>query len=155
MMQNRELIYSNPGDEIRIDYAPRVQPDGTIELEPSGKFNLQEWYNSQAAGCDMHLIVQRYLSGDTDVLSRVQGVGFDATAYPKTYAEMLQRVIDGQRLFDSLPPDVRRDYDNDFNQFFAAAGADDFYTRLMDRLNPVAAQQARSDLPGDADASTS
>ena len=131
-----DIIYSNPGEQMRIDYSPKVNKDGTIDLVESGKFDLQEWYNSQAEGCDMHLIVSRYLAGDHDVLSRVQGVSFDATSYPKTYAEMLQKVIDGQRLFDSLPPDVRKDYNNDFNQFFAAASSDGFYDELISRLQP-------------------
>lgn len=148
-----DFIFSCPGDPIRIEYAPIVRKDGNIELEPSGKFDLQKWYNDQAPGCDMHVIVSRYLAGDVDVLSRVQGVSFDATSYPKTYAEMLQKVIDGQRLFESLPVEVRREYDNDFNKFFSSASAPDFASKLFERLSSLSSPPSVSAPPsGDTDA---
>lgn len=129
-MADFSFVPSCPGDPIRIDYNPIVQADGTIVLEPAGKFDLQEWYDSQAPGCDLHLIVSRYLAGDHDVLSRVQGSYFDARGLPGTYAEMLQRVIDGERAFDGLPADVKSQFGNDFRQWFAQAGSDDWYSKM-------------------------
>lgn len=131
--------YSCPGDRWRIEYAPRLNPDGTIDLIEDGKTDLQEFYNVQADGCDMHLIVSRYLQGDTSVLSRMQGIYADITAFPKTNAELLQKVIDGQRAFDALPKDIKAEFNNDFNQWFSTAGSDD-WTKTMSRIN-----QAKND----------
>ena len=89
------------GERYRVDYGPKVLEDGTIELIPEGKTDLQEFYDSQAASCDMALIISRYLNGDRSVLEQRQGAYFDATQVPSTYAEMLQTVISGQRSLQS------------------------------------------------------
>lgn len=118
------------GERYRTEYAPIVNDDGTITLVEDGKTDLQEMYDVQAAGCDMSLIVQRYLSGDYSVLSRAQGVYIDTTVYPKSNAELLQKVIDGQRYFDSLSPDIKSRFDNDFNQWFAGAGSEQWLRNM-------------------------
>lgn len=125
-----ESLYSNPGNSIKVEYHPVVQDDGTIVLEPSGKLDLQDWYNSQAPGCDLHLIVERYLRGDTAALSSVQGFFGDVRGLPCTYAAMLQRVIDGQRIFDGLPTAVKESFGSDFNRWFATAGDPDWLDKM-------------------------
>ena len=135
---------SCPGDRYRIEYAPRLNPDGTIDLIEDGKTDLQEFYNAQADGCDMHLIVSRYLQGDTSVLSRVQGIYADITAFPKTNAELLQKVIDGKRAFDALPKEIKMSFNNDFNQWFSTAGSED-WNIVMSRITQVKSE--KSDLP--------
>lgn len=140
---------SCPGDRIKVTYSPVVNDDGTIDLVPSGKQDLQELYNSQAAGCDMHLIVSRYLAGDTSVLERVQGFYGDVSQLPRNNAELLQRVIDGERAFDSLPKDVKAAFDNDFRKWFASAGTDQWNKAMQ---TPAPAAPAAEAAPPAADA---
>lgn len=134
---NLPFAPSCPGDRIKVTYSPVVNDDGTIDLVPAGKQDLQEFYNSQAAGCDMHLIVSRYLAGDTSVLERVQGFYGDVSQLPRNNAELLQRVIDGERAFDSLPKDVKAAFNNDFRQWFATAGSDE-WNKAMQTSVPAA-----------------
>lgn len=124
------FVPSCPGERWKIEYEPIVQADGTIELRESGKTDLQEFYDSQAASCDMALIISRYLNGDRSVLEQRQGAYFDATNVPSTYAEMLQTVISGQRSFEALPIEIKQRFNNDFNQWFASAGTDDWKLKM-------------------------
>lgn len=124
------FVPSCPGERWKIEYEPIVQADGTIELRESGKTDLQEFYDSQAASCDMALIISRYLNGDRSVLEQRQGAYFDATQVPSTYAEMLQTVISGQRSFEALPVEIKQKFNNDFNQWFATAGSDDWQSKM-------------------------
>lgn len=142
---------SCPGDRIKVKYSPVVNDNGTIDLIPAGKQDLQELYNSQAAGCDMHLIVSRYLAGDTSVLERVQGFYGDVSQLPRNNAELLQRVIDGERMFDQLPKDVKAAFDNDFRKWFATAGTDE-WSKVMQSASSAAPAPAASEAPPAADA---
>lgn len=137
---------SCPGDRYRQEYDPVVRKDGIIDLVPSGKTDLQEFYNSQASACDMHLIVSRYLQGDVSVLSRTQGLYMDVASMPRTPAEMLQRVLDGRRFFDALPSDVKSHFNNDFNQWFACAGTDEWYKHMDIKPGDL---KSRAEAPAD------
>lgn len=130
------------GDRIKITYSPVVNDDGTIDLIPAGKQDRQEMYNAQAAGCDMHLIVSRYLAGDTSVLERVQGFYGDVSQLPRNNAELLQRVIDGERAFDSLPKEVKAAFDNDFRKWFATAGTDDWNKAMQQNVSSPVSDSA-------------
>lgn len=132
MMADIEVKFapSCPGERYKIEYEPRVNPDGTIDLIENGKTDLQEFYNSQAASCDMALLISRYLNGDASVLEARQGAYFDSTSMPTTYAEMLQTVIDGQRSFEALPVEVKQRFNNDFNQWFASAGTEEWQSKM-------------------------
>lgn len=142
MVDKLPFVPSCAGDRIKVTYSPVVNDDGTIDLVPAGKQDLQELYNSQAAGCDMHLIVSRYLAGDTSVLERVQGIYGDVSHFPRNNAELLQRVIDGERAFDSLPKDVKAAFDNDFRKWFATAGSDEWHRAMQTPAAPAPAAEA-------------
>ena len=133
------FVPSCPGERYKVEYEPIVQADGTIELREAGKTDLQEFYDSQAASCDMALIISRYLNGDRSVLEQRQGAYFDATQVPSTYAEMLQTVISGQRSFEALPVEVKQRFNNDFNQWFASAGSEEWQSK-MTVSGPVATE---------------
>lgn len=132
------FVPSCPGDRIKVEYSPLVNDDGTVDLIPAGKQDLQEFYNSQAAGCDMHLIISRYLAGDTSVLERVQGFYGDVSQLPRNNAELLQKVIDGERNFDRLPKEVKAAFDNDFRKWFASAGSEDWLKAMQISSTPAA-----------------
>lgn len=126
-----KFVPSCPGERYKITYEPIVNADGTIDLVENGKVDLQEFYDSQAAQCDMALLISRYLGGDASALEARQGAYFDSTAMPTTYAEMLQTVIDGQRSFEALPVEVKQRFNNDFNQWFASAGSEEWQSKMV------------------------
>ena len=113
-------VLSNAGSRIRKLYSAKVDAEGAIALVESGEENLYDYIQSFKDECDINLIVQRCMSGDVDVLSKRQGVYADVTEFPQTYAEVLQRVIDGKNAFDDLPLEVRAKFDHSFAQWMAA-----------------------------------
>lgn len=121
---------SDPGDRIHKIYAPRVNPDGTIDLVEAGQEDLQALYDSYRDQCDMAFIVNRLMMGDLSVLSQKEPFYADLTQFPKTYAEALQLVIDAEANFLKLPLDVRQQFDNDYRQWFAQAGSETWYNKM-------------------------
>lgn len=120
----------NPGEQFKTEYSAKVMPDGTITLEPSGRIDIQEMINSYKDQTDMAYILKQIELGNTDVLQQRQGIYDDITKFPKTYAEMLQLRIDSEKAFYDLSPEIRQQFNNDFNQFFATVGQNEWFEKL-------------------------
>ena len=119
-------IFTEKGDPIKTVYSSKVNDDGTIELVPSGKEDWQAYIGSFADECDINVIVARFVNGDVSELNVRPGMYGDFTNMPKTYAEMLQLQINAKDSFDKLPLDVKEKFNNDFNQFMASAGSEEW-----------------------------
>lgn len=125
--------YSAVGSPDKVVYSARYRDDGTIEIKEKGKESLYDYIQSNRDSCDLNLLVARFNNGELDALSKVQGAYGDFTQFPKTYAELLNRVNQGRLLFDELPLEIREKYNHDFAQFMAAMDAPDFW----DQFKPV------------------
>lgn len=128
--------FSCPGDPIHIIYSPVVDSDGSVHLVESGKENSDDIIQSFADSCDLNVIIQRFLNGDLTALNKTVGTYGDFTGMPKTYAEALQMKIDSERLFDSLPVEYKRKFDNDSNKFFVQAGSKEWLEIMEPLMNP-------------------
>ncbi len=126
----RDRIQSNPGSPIKQLYAGSYNERGQVELREDGTENLYDFIQSFAESTDIHVILRRYENGEVDVLEKVQGFYGDVTEMPKTYAEALQRIADSEKVFMSLPVDVRAKFGHSFSEFLAASNDADFLERL-------------------------
>lgn len=115
-----ERRYCNAGNRESIDYQPVYDRRGVWHLEESGKTNKYLEIQSHAESCDINIIMARYRSGETDVLSRIQGVYGDVSDVPADYAEILNRQIKAEQLFAGLSADIRAKYGNSVEQFMAS-----------------------------------
>lgn len=123
-------IVSDPGSPIQPVYAPHVLDNGEIELVQTGVKNTDEEIQSYKDSTDIRMILARCEAGDYSGLNVKNPLYGDFTEMPKSYAELLQLQIDSRNLFDSLPADVRFEFDNDPNKFFAASGTKEWYQKL-------------------------
>ena len=126
----RERISSNPGNPIKQLYAGSYNALGQVELKEDGTEDLYAYIQSFAESTDIHAILRRFENGEVDVLEKVQGFYGDITEMPKTYAEALQRIADSEKVFNSLPVEVRAKFGHSFSQFLAASNDADFLERL-------------------------
>lgn len=115
-----DRISKNVGDGMRDLYTSRIDDDGNVELIKSGQEDLYAAIQSHKDSCDIHILLARYANGDEMALSKVQGVYGDFTQMPKTYAELLNTVIAGENLFNSLPKEVREKFDHSLEKFMIA-----------------------------------
>ena len=122
--------HSNAGDPIHIIYSPVVDQFGNIDLVASGKENTDDIINSYAQYCDINYILEAVANGDLSGLNKVRGMYGDFTEMPKTYAEFLQLQIDSNKMFEKLPPEVKKKFDNDPNKFMCDAGSEDWLSKI-------------------------
>lgn len=120
--------FSNAGSPFREIRQPVVR-DGKVVVEVVGKENFNDFINSFADSCDINVLVSRAVNGEPEVLNRRQGMYGDFTQFPKTYAEVLQRVINANSLFDSLPADIRVRFDNDVYKFISEMDNADWFEK--------------------------
>lgn len=135
-LSDSKKFVSCPGDPIRTIYAPKVSEKGSIDLIEVGAENLQDKIDSYRDAADIQSVIARFQNtGDPTVLNQRLGQYGDFTEMPHTLAEALQLQIDSNRLYDSLPTDIKASFDNDKNKFFAAAGTVE-WAEKMDKVLP-------------------
>lgn len=117
---SHERVRKVPGSVEHTLYSSRIADDGSVELVESGKENIYEAIQSHKDSCDIHVLLARYHNGDVTALSRVQGTYGDFTSMPQSYAELLNMVIKGENLFNSLPVEVRAKFDHSLEKFIVA-----------------------------------
>lgn len=113
-----------PGSGMKDTYKMHVDADGKRELKKSGEYNLYADIQSYKDSVSIDYILSRFVNGDETALSRVQGIYGDFTEMPTTLAELQQRVIDAENLFNSLPLDIRAQYNHSASEFFAQLDSD-------------------------------
>lgn len=132
----RIRFISNGGQRERILYQPKFDENGVMDLVESGKEDLYDFIQSYAESVDLHVILARFQNGDIDALSRVQGAYGDFTNMPTSYAELLNRVNEGQSFFNSLPVDIRAKFNHNFAEFMAGMDKPDFLEKLGIKSEP-------------------
>lgn len=134
-VRESKLFVTQSGSDVHILYSSKVLPNGQIRLTPSGKESITEKINAQKEFTDMSYIISRLMVGDTSVL-RDGAVYGDFTVAPKSLAESLQIIIDGQQKFDALPLDVKNKFDNNYMKWIMQSGSVDWFNK-MGLVKPV------------------
>ena len=130
-------FYSDPGSPVKVLYSPEFSKDGLMSLKESGRENLYDFIQSHRDSVDIHKILQRFQEGDVSVLSKIQGQFGDFSQFPKTYAEMLNQVIEGENVFNNLPLEVRDKFGHSFQTWLATAGSDEWSEKMGFRPTPA------------------
>lgn len=115
---------TTPGSGMKDTYKMHVDENGKRELKKSGEYNLYADIQSYKDSVSIDYILTRFVNGDETALSRVQGIYGDFTEMPRTMAELQQRVIDAEHLFNNLPLDIREQYNFSASEFFAQLDSD-------------------------------
>lgn len=131
-LMNPERInnfFTCPGNKLKMTYYGKVLEDGNIELIEDSLVNTDDEIDSYREESEIENIIARVNAGDVGLLNARSGEYIDCVGMPKSYAEVLQKVIDGKTIFDKLPVEIKQRFDNDFNQWFAQMGNEDWYEK--------------------------
>jgi len=123
---------SQVGSRIHQTYVGAYDDDGVLQLIPDKVINIYDQIQSHRDSCDLAVLLRRYLNGDSEALNRVQGVYGDFSTVPSNYADVFNRVADGQRVFNGLNADVKSVFGNSYEQFLVAISRGDFWNRVSE-----------------------
>lgn len=108
------------GEKDRPNYRPEYAPNGTYELVEDGKIHSYDDIQAWLPQTDMGQIIDRYIrTGDTALLNRRAAFYADVSDMPKNYAELHNCLQNADRIFMSLPLEVREGFGNSPAVFYA------------------------------------
>lgn len=139
----RAPVYQEPGSPIHLIYSPKYTDEGVLDLFVSGQENLYEMIQSHKESTDIHVLLDRFSNGETDVLERMQGFYGDITSMPKTYAEVLNAVIAGEETFSRLPIEIKNRFNNSFSEWLTSMDKPDFAEKMKDSPVQFTPQQVQ------------
>lgn len=121
---NKPLTIAQPKcEKIVPTYGKEIDKDGKVRVVETGKTNLYEKIQASKEDTLIYNILDRFKAGDVSVLQKHQGVYADLTNMPTTLAEAQQSLINAENYFNSLPLEVRSDFNHSFSEFLASASA--------------------------------
>lgn len=132
----RGRFINSSGDPIHIIYQPKVMPDGTINLVKTGEENTDQKIESYRQSTELSVIISRFLEGDEAVLHRYEPVYADLTQLPKDYRGVMDAALNAEAAFSALPVDLRKIWSNDWRQWMAEAGTEDWVKNMKPVLDP-------------------
>lgn len=118
--REHERYLSNSGSPIKILYGPEFDDKGRMNLVEKGRENLYDFIQSFKDSVDINVLLKRYSNGEIDVLSKIQGFYGDFSEFPRTYADLLNTVNEGEAFFNGLPVEVRSKFGHSFPVFMSA-----------------------------------
>ena len=136
---DRKKVFTDPGTRTKPKYSARYDDDGVLVLDEVGVIDTYEDIQSYHDSVDMTNILRRFYSGEPDIIQKVQGFYADVSDLPKSNVEFLNRVLESQEFFASLPPEVREVYGNDYARFIADFDTSNLYRSFVpaDSLDAV------------------
>lgn len=127
---DHDRIVSPSGDAIKEEFVGRYDKLGRIELISNGETDMYSFIQSHADSVDINVLMERYKNGDTAALQRVQGIYTDVTNMPRTMADLLNLVKDGEDTFKSLDVDVRAAFNHSLSEWLATAGSPEWFEKM-------------------------
>lgn len=136
-IEDRVRIYTCPGSRTVPEFFKQISDDGVEFLKECGTRDLYDEIQSHKDSVDIHIILAKYASGDTSVLSKKQGMYGDFTKAPTSLVEMIQLVNEADRAFLDLPLEVREKFGSSVARWLAEYGTDAWSEKMgfMDSVN--------------------
>lgn len=114
---NRPVVIPCPiGDGILRQYETRIK-DGKRVIEVTSEASLFDKVQEALPDTLVYNILARYERGDMTALTKVHGQYMDVVGMPSTLAEAQQLLIDIRNDFESMPPELRRRFNNSVDEF--------------------------------------
>lgn len=113
---------SEVGSRVKVKYSSKYDKDGNIVLVEVGTEDVYDYIQSFAASVDVNNIMQRFNSGDSSALLKVQGVYGDFSDVPDNWSDVLNVLNEGRLSFDRLPKDIKEQFGNDFYRYVSSGG---------------------------------
>lgn len=130
-----ETIPAETGNGMVKEYAIDIDEYGHKELVEVGERNVYEEIQEYKDITSIENIITKCMQGDTSVLNAAHGQYFDATEMPRSLAEAQQIMNVVRNEFYTLPAETRNKFNNAPEEYIAAYGSEDFYTKLG--INPI------------------
>ena len=121
--KTHKRFYTESGREEIPKREIRLTNTGSKVLKDTGiKINIYDRIQECKNECDVIEITRRAMVGDQVALQKLQKVGNsygDMTVMPTSLLEAKQIIIDAEKSFEQLPLEIRKEFNNNVDEFLA------------------------------------
>lgn len=111
------------GEKIEMRCREVLHENGERELIEDVPHNIYEFIQASKDECDIKKIIEKSIT-DPNILNQVAGSYMDVTLCPKTLAEAQSVVLKLKNEYETLPTDVKRQFDNNYEKYVAEYGSE-------------------------------
>lgn len=124
---------SEPGTPTLQDYEYKFNKSGHKMLVKKDSFiNVYEKIQAERDSVNIDKLMERFVLGDKDALNRAPASYIDTRDLPKTYAELFERGLEAEQMFEQLPVDLKEKFDNSYVQFWNDMGNESWNKKIME-----------------------
>ena len=124
-----------PGSRIQPTFADSIdEVTGVATVIKVGETDLDEYIQSFRDTTDIYKILDRLTLSGGALPSVPDNAFADLSSLPTNVHEALKLVNSAKLTFDSLSPEIRKEYSNNFNEFIADFGSARF-NKLFNSVN--------------------
>lgn len=103
----------------------KIDEKGNETFYISGKTNVYDKIQAHLEETKLENILAKCIDmGDTTLLDQRKGFYADITEMPKTWIEAQNKLINAENIFNNLPLEIRKKYNNNFNKYLAEVGSE-------------------------------
>lgn len=139
----RKVINTNCGDPVKVDYATELDARKNIKVVPKGSHSLYDFINSFADSVDINVLLARFTNGDKEALMRRAGAYIDISALPTNINDFIDIARNGQSLFDTLPVEVKQQFNNNYVEFISTIGDDSWKEKMQGSADSIKKYNAK------------
>lgn len=131
-VSERKKIKTPAGSRIEPEWAMRLDETGKEEFYIKNYTNTWEKIQSYKEECLIENILAACLdTGDMSLLEKAQGTFMDMTSFPATIYDAHKQIKEAEKTFEQLPIEIRKKYNNNFNEFMADFGSENWMKNLQ------------------------
>lgn len=106
-------------DKVKHEYGFAFDDNGVRFLAIKRDLDIQSEINAFENDCNIYSMLNRYMYGDVNALNKSNTVYADISTTPKSLQEALNIQIRLKDDFNRMKPEIRAEFNNDFNQYIA------------------------------------
>lgn len=141
LFRRSDPVATVSGTGIRDEFVEVLDEKGVKTVVKCGEKNFDALIQASKDECDIYNILTRVTRGEVDLLNVANGAYVDLTQIPTNLHEAHRQVQHAVALFDRMPLEVKKQFNNDSHTFLAAVGTPEFTKYFADynaKLNPPA-----------------
>lgn len=149
-----KVVYSEAGCPIRDVYASKLDKNNNIVVEKKGEENLYDYIQSFKDSVDINVVLKKFAAGDESALMQREGLYTDIVDMPTNLNEFVEFSRNAQQLFDSLPIETKKQYNNNVFNFMEAVNTGEFFKEkekeILEPLNDVIKEDVKNEIKEEA-----
>lgn len=147
---NRPKTIAHPKcEKVIMEHTKHLMKDGREVYKPDKAVHIYDLIQEGREETLIENIIRKCVEGDESVLNVIQGEYQDITGHVTSLMECQNMVLKAKEQFESLPLEMRKQFDNDINKYIAEYGNEDWLKKMGYWQEPEATEPSKPEEKGE------